>query len=121
MAKKSRDEGRVRRHKSIRKKLRGTPERPRLAVYRSLRHLSAQVIDDVSGRTLCAITTASKEVADAIQKGSKSDVASGLGKLFGKRMKEAGIDRVVFDRGGYLYHGRIKAFADGAREAGVEI
>jgi large subunit ribosomal protein L18 len=121
MANKSREEGRLKRHKSIRKRLRGTAERPRLAVYRSLRHLSAQVIDDISGKTLCSITSASKEVAGALGKSTKLESATKLGKLFGEKIKETGIERVVFDRGGSLYHGRIKAFADGAREAGVEI
>ncbi len=121
MSNKTRYQGRIRRHKSIRKNLKGTPERPRLAVYRSLRHISAQVIDDVSGNTLCAISSASKEMASAKKKGSKVEAAEDLGKIFGKKIKEAGIDRVVFDRGGFLYHGRIKAFADGARDSGVEI
>ena len=121
MAKKTRYQGRIRRHRSIRKTLRGTPEKPRLAVYRSLRHLSAQVIDDVNEKTLLAITSASKEVSSAIAQGSKVEKAESLGKLFGERMKEAGIETVVFDRGGFLYHGRIKAFADGARESGIKI
>ncbi len=121
MANKSRNEGRVKRHKSIRKKLRGTPERPRLAVYRSLRHLSAQVIDDINGTTLCSITSASKEVAASLGDVSKMESAAKLGEMFGKKIKDSGIERVVFDRGGSLYHGRIKAFAEGAREAGVEI
>jgi len=86
-----------------------------------LRHISAQVIDDVNGKTLCSISTTSKEVSSSLSNGNKVQAAESLGKLFGKQIKEAGIDSVVFDRGGYLYHGRIKAFADGAREAGVQI
>ncbi|MCA9409760.1 MAG: 50S ribosomal protein L18 [Candidatus Omnitrophica bacterium] len=121
MAKKTSFEGRVKRHKRIRKALRGTPERPRLAVFRSLRHLSAQVIDDINGKTICSIHSASKELTGSLGKGNKVEKAEALGKLFGQKIKEAGIERVVFDRGGFLYHGRVKAFADGTREAGVEI
>lgn len=120
MSTKSRESQRVARHRRVRKKVRGVPERPRLAVFRSLRHISAQVIDDVSGKTLCAVTTASKEFRAAHPDAGNVQAAAKAGELIGKRMKEAGISAVVFDRGGYLYHGRVKAFAEGAREAGIE-
>jgi large subunit ribosomal protein L18 len=119
MAQKTRAEGRIARHRRVRKKVFGTAERPRLAVFRSLRHISAQAIDDASGRTLCAVTTVSKEFKDLGAEG-KTDAAARVGKLMGEKMKAAGISSCVFDRGGYLYHGRVKAFAEATREAGIE-
>ena len=116
-------------HERIRLKLRGTAERPRLAVFRSVAHIYAQVIDDTQGRTLVSASSVSKAGADkpakgAKAKGSKSggNVASAkaIGKLVAERAKEKGIKSVVFDRGGYLYHGRVKALADAARAAGLE-
>lgn len=109
---------RVRRHLHIRKRLSGTPERPRLAVFRSLSHIYAQVIDDVEGRTLAAASD-----LDANLKGSKStktDAAKRVGALVAERAKNAGVAAVVFDRGGFHYHGRVKALADAAREAGLD-
>ena len=116
-AKQKRD-ARIRRHRRVRKHVRGTPERPRLAVYRSNKHISVQVIDDLSGRTLAAAST----VEDETRRGTAGnrDAASDVGRLIAERAKAAGIDRVVFDRGGFLYHGRIAAVADAAREAGLE-
>jgi large subunit ribosomal protein L18 len=112
---------RHRRHRRIRKRVQGTPERPRLAVYRSLRHLYAQVVDDVAARTLVSISTLDKEARDKLQ-GTKSRMERSklLGELLATRAKERGITRVAFDRGGYLYHGHVKALAEGARESGLE-
>jgi len=110
---------RVRRHLRVRKKVSGTPERPRLVVYRSLNNLEGQLVDDTRGVTLLGISTLSADVKDA---GSLNKTERGrlAGKLLAERAKEQGITSVVFDRGGYLYHGRVKAFADGAREGGLE-
>lgn len=121
MAGKSRREGRIIRHRRVRRKIRGEETRPRVAVYRSLRHISAQAIDDRAGRTLVAVTTSSKDFASKAKVTSKLEAANEAGKALGAKMKAAGISEAVFDRGGYLYHGRVKAFADGIREAGVKI
>ena len=111
-------EARRRRHRRVRKKIRGTAERPRLAVFRSNRHISAQVIDDVSGRTLAAASTVEATVgADST---GNIAAATEVGRLVAERAKSAGVDKVVFDRGGFLYHGRVAAVADAAREAGLE-
>jgi large subunit ribosomal protein L18 len=117
MALDSRHEIRRRIHKRIRKKLTGTQERPRLAVFRSLNHIYAQVIDDAQGHTLVAAGSTEKDLRG---KGGNVDGAKQIGKLVAERAKEKGITKVVFDRGGYLYHGRVKALADAAREAGLE-
>lgn len=109
---------RKRRHLRIRKRVRGTQEKPRLCVYRSLSHIYAQIIDDDSGHTMVAASDVEK-AADAKGK-RKSDVAKVVGELIGKRAKEQGITTVVFDRGGYKFHGRVKALASGAREAGLK-
>jgi len=106
---------RQRRHRRIRVKLAGTAQRPRLNVFRSLQHIYAQVIDDASGTTLAAAST-----LGADERGTKSDRARAVGKAIAERAKEKGVTAVVFDRGGYMYHGRIKALADAAREAGLE-
>ena len=103
-------------HTRIRERIQGTTERPRLNVYRSLNHIYAQVIDDSQGRTLVSAST----VADKVKTGGNVAAAKEIGKLVAERAKEKGIKRVVYDRGGYLYHGRIKALADAAREAGLE-
>jgi large subunit ribosomal protein L18 len=118
MAKAFRHEIRVRIHDRIRKKLSGTPERPRLAVYRSLNHIYAQVIDDTKGHTIVAAS--SNEKVGKKTSGGNVAGAKEIGKLIAERAKEKGIKAVVFDRGGYLYHGRVKALADAAREAGLE-
>ncbi|HEX6946658.1 MAG TPA: 50S ribosomal protein L18 [Acidimicrobiia bacterium] len=113
----SRQDARGRRHRRVRKRVRGTAERPRLAVYRSNRYIYAQIIDDVRGATLVA---ASSMEPDLRTERLTVDTAAKVGALIGSRAKEAGIDAVVFDRGGFKYHGRVKALADAAREAGLE-
>ena len=112
---------RLRRKMRIRKRLLGTPERPRLAVFRSARHIYAQVIDDTKGVTISAASSLSPEIKDrqAECKG-KVEVAKIVGELVAKRAMEKGVKKVAFDRGGYKYHGRVKALADGARESGLE-
>lgn len=115
-----RERARVRRHRRVRKRVTGTPERPRLCVFRGLRAIYAQVIDDLSGRTLAAAS--SREAGLVAEGASRRDAAAAqaVGRAVAERAKAAGITRVVFDRGGYLYHGRVKALAEGAREAGLE-
>ncbi|MCA9601379.1 MAG: 50S ribosomal protein L18 [Polyangiales bacterium] len=109
-------QGRDRRKRRIRTKVSGTVERPRLSVFRSAKHIYAQVINDAEGKTLVAISSLSKGVdAD----GKKSDAAKAVGAALAKACKEKGIEKVVFDRNGFMYHGRVKALADGAREAGL--
>ena len=112
-------EARVKRHRRVRKRVNGSTERPRLAVFRSNRHIYAQVIDDTTGRTLAAASTAEPE----LRSGSTAtvDAAKAVGQLVGERAKAAGISRVVFDRGGFRYHGRVAALCDGARAAGLEV
>ena len=106
------------RHRRVRRKLAGTAERPRLAVFRSNRHMVAQVIDDASGRTVAAASTVERDLR-AGATGNK-DAASAVGRLVAERAKAAGVSKVVFDRGGFLYHGRVAAVADAARAAGLE-
>ena len=115
-AKHKRD-ARLRRHHRVRKQVRGSAERPRLAVFRSNRHISAQVIDDRAGTTLAAASTLEADLRDG---SSNRDAAARVGKLVAERAKDAGVERVVFDRGGFLYHGRVAAVAEAAREAGLE-
>jgi large subunit ribosomal protein L18 len=117
---KLRQERRLRRHRRVRKKVVGTAERPRLVVYRSLNNIEAQLVDDGRGVTILGISTLSSDVKGAASDQSKSDRGRLAGKLLGERARAQGITKVVFDRGGYLYHGRVKAFADGAREGGLE-
>jgi large subunit ribosomal protein L18 len=107
---------RLRRHRRVRRRVTGTAERPRLAVYRSNRGIAAQLIDDGAGRTLAAASYQDKSLA----KKSRAEAPAAVGKLVAERAREAGIGTVVFDRGGYLYHGRVKALADAARENGLE-
>lgn len=109
-------EARQRRHRRIRGKIAGTAERPRLAVYRSNKGVSAQLVDDLTGRTLAAASWLGLKKSF---KGTKTEQAAEVGKLLAASAKKAGIETVVFDRGGYLYHGRVKALADGAREGGL--
>ncbi len=111
---------RKRRHLRVRKKVFGTPERPRLSVYRSNKHIYAQIIDDTKGHTLVAASTLDKELRDKLEKTWNKEAAREVGKLIGKRALEKGIKKVVFDRGGFKYHGRVKELAEGAREAGLE-
>jgi large subunit ribosomal protein L18 len=108
-----------RRHKRLRKKIEGTPDRPRLAVFRSHKHIYAQVIDDVSQHTLAAASTLEPTLKADISTGATCDASAAVGKLVAQRALEKGIEQVVFDRGGNLYHGRVKALADAAREAGL--
>lgn len=110
---------RRRRHRRVRKKVVGRPTRPRLAVYRSLAHIYAQLIDDTSQRTLAAASTLDPEARGQLAGKTKTEEARVVGRLIAERAKKAGIDTVVFDRGGYIYHGRVKALAEAAREAGL--
>lgn len=110
---------RLRRHTRVRKKISGTAETPRLSVYRSLNHIYVQVIDDVKGVTLCSASTMEKEVKGEIKDMNKTDAAKLVGKKVAERALSKGVKTVVFDRGGYLYTGRVQAVADGAREAGL--
>ncbi len=107
-------------HRRIRKKIAGTPERPRLAVYRSQAHIYAQLVDDDAGRTLCAASSLDESLADKKKKGGDVAAAKAVGQLIASRAKEKGVSAVVFDRGGFQYHGRVKALADAAREAGLK-
>ena len=124
MAKHSKDDVRVRIHSRIRLKVKGTEERPRLAVFRSLKHIYVQVIDDLHGKTLVSASTAEGKKAegtkDARRTGGNVASAKSIGKTIAERAKAKGVTQVVFDRGGYIYHGRIKALAEAAREAGLE-
>ncbi|HVA75229.1 MAG TPA: 50S ribosomal protein L18 [Acidimicrobiales bacterium] len=111
---------RARRHYRVRKKVAGTAERPRLAVFRSNKHITAQVIDDRSGRTLAAASTVEKDLRGSASGTGNKAAATTVGRLVAERAKAAGVTAVVFDRGGFLYHGRVAAVADAAREAGLE-
>jgi len=111
---------RLRRHLRVRKKVEGSPARPRLSVYRSLTHIYAQVIDDEAGRTIAAASDIEADLRGSKNGKKKTDVAKLVGELVGKRAVEQGISQVVLDRGGYRYHGRVKALADGARSAGLQ-
>jgi large subunit ribosomal protein L18 len=116
MAVKTKQQARMRRHRRVRAKVTGTTARPRLAVYRSNKTISAQVIDDSAGRTLAAASSQDKSLTSL----KRADAPAAVGKLVAERAAKAGIATVVFDRGGYLYHGRVKALADAARENGLE-
>jgi large subunit ribosomal protein L18 len=120
MSIKKREEQRERRHRRVRAHVNGTSERPRLNVYRSLSNIYAQVIDDVSGTTLCSASTVDGELKKNLDGKKKSEQAKLVGLAVAERAKAKGVTQVVFDRGGYQYHGRIKALADGAREGGLE-
>ncbi len=116
MAKKTRQELRLARHARLRKRISGTPEKPRLSVYRSLKHISAQIIDDTTGKTLVAASSLEKDLkATGNVEGAKL-----VGKALAERAKTAGLSAVIFDRGGFKYHGRVASLAEGAREAGLE-
>jgi large subunit ribosomal protein L18 len=108
------------RHTRLRRKLSGTPERPRLSVYRSLKHIYAQVVDDTQGRTLVAASTREPEIAGQLPGLRPTEQSKIVGAMLARRAVEKGISRVMFDRGGYLYHGRVKALAEGAREGGLD-
>ncbi|MBN2116778.1 MAG: 50S ribosomal protein L18 [Anaerolineales bacterium] len=120
MAKNSRSIARLRRHARVRKKLAGTAERPRLNVFKSLSAIYAQVIDDQAGRTLLSASTVDRELREKMKGLKKSEQAKLVGQALAERARSKGIETVVFDRGGYRYIGRVKAFADGAREGGLQ-
>jgi large subunit ribosomal protein L18 len=114
-----RQQARLKRKKRIRKKIHGTPQRPRLSVFRSARHMYAQVIDDTAGRTLAAASTTDQQAKDAPKFKNKIEAAKFVGKLVGERALDQGIKEVVFDRNGFLYHGRVESLSKGARKAGL--
>ncbi|MBQ9029867.1 MAG: 50S ribosomal protein L18 [Parasporobacterium sp.] len=120
ISKKSRSEVRVKKHMKLRNRFQGTAERPRLSVYRSNMHIYTQIIDDVAQKTLVSASTVQKDIKSELEKTNDVAAAAYLGKVIAERAKAAGITEVVFDRGGYVYHGKIKALADAAREAGLE-
>ena len=120
VSKKSRSEVRVNKHRKLRNRFSGTAERPRLAVFRSNNHMYAQIIDDTVGNTLVAASTVEKEVSAELEKTNNVEAAAYLGTVIAKRAIEKGINTVVFDRGGFIYQGKVKALADAAREAGLE-
>jgi large subunit ribosomal protein L18 len=120
MAKESRNDRRIARHRRTRQNLHGTPEKPRLCVFRSNKNISVQIIDDVSGHTLVAASSLDKVLKEEIKYGGNKEAAKKVGEAIAKRALEKGIETVVFDRGGSLYHGRVKELADGAREAGLK-
>ncbi len=117
---KDRAEARKRRHKRVRKKIFGTPERPRLCVFRSLKHIYAQIIDDTIGHTLVAASTLDPAIREKIKGKTKTEQAKEVGLLLAQKALAKGITKVAFDRGGYKYHGRVKALAEGARKGGLE-
>lgn len=120
VSKKSRTEVRENKHRKLRNRFSGTAERPRLAVFRSNNHMYAQIIDDTAGHTLVSASTVQKDVKAELEKTNDVAAAAYLGTVIAKRALDAGITTVVFDRGGFVYHGKIKALADAAREAGLE-
>jgi large subunit ribosomal protein L18 len=113
--------GRARRHYRVRKKVSGTSVRPRLAVFRSNKHITAQVIDDTTGRTIAAASSVEKDLRSRLAHTGNKDASTAVGKLVAERAKDAGVTKVTFDRGGFLYHGRVAAVADAARQAGLEL
>lgn len=116
----NKNQDRLKRHKRVRAKVKGTAEAPRLSVYRSLNHIYAQLIDDVNGNTLVTSSTLDKAIKDSLSGKDKKAQAYAVGELLAKKAKEKGIEAVVFDRGGYLYTGRVASLADGAREGGLK-
>jgi large subunit ribosomal protein L18 len=116
----NRNKSRKKRHRIIRKSIQGTPERPRLNVFRSSKHIYAQIIDDTQMKTITSSSTIDKDVAEKLEGMTKKEAAELVGKNIAEKAKKEGIEKVVFDRGGYLYHGRVKALADGARENGLK-
>ena len=120
VSKKSRSEVRENKHRKLRNRFSGTAERPRLAVFRSNNHMYAQIIDDTVGNTLVSASTLQKDVKAELENTDDVKAAAYLGTVIGKKAVEAGIESVVFDRGGYIYHGKVKALADAAREAGLK-
>ncbi|NOU92895.1 50S ribosomal protein L18 [Paenibacillus sp. LMG 31456] len=120
ITKADKNKARLKRHLRVRKKIQGTAERPRLNIFRSSKHMYAQLIDDVSGVTIASASTQDKDLKDGIGNGGNIEAARKVGSLIAERAKTTGVVKVVFDRGGYLYHGRVQALADAAREAGLE-
>ena len=120
VSKESSNKRRLDRHKRMRNNLNGTSEKPRFDVFRSSKHIYVQVIDDTQGVTLASASSAEKEIKEAISGKTKTEAAKIIGQIAAERAKAKGIEKVVFDRGGYIYHGRVKAVADGAREAGLD-
>ena len=120
VSKKSRSEVRVNKHRKLRNRLAGTTECPRLAVFRSNNHMYAQIIDDTVGKTLVAASTLEADIKKELEKTNNVDAAAYVGKVIGERAVEKGIKEVVFDRGGFIYQGKVQALADAAREAGLE-
>ncbi|MBI5560370.1 MAG: 50S ribosomal protein L18 [Deltaproteobacteria bacterium] len=116
---KKRTSGWDRRKKRVGKKITSTPDRPRLNVYRSNRHIYAQIVEDMAGKTIIAASTMTEAIKDEVSKLSKTDAARKVGEYIGRLAKEKGVGKVVFDRSGYLYHGRVKALADGVRASGI--
>jgi len=121
ITKRSRNEMRLIRHRRLRRKISGTPERPRLAVFRSLNHIYAQMIDDTVGHTLVSASTLDKELREKLASTKDMEAAKAVGELIAKRALEKGIKEAVFDRGGHKFHGRVKALAEAARNAGLKI
>jgi large subunit ribosomal protein L18 len=117
---KTREERRERRHRRVRAKVHGTAERPRLVVHRSINHVEGQVVDDVSGRTLVGLSTLDAALREKRGELNKTEASHAAGKALAEKAREMGVTKVVFDRGGYVYHGRVKAFAEGAREGGLD-
>ena len=120
VSKKNRSEVRVNKHRRIRSRLSGTPEQPRLAVFRSNNHMYAQIIDDVAGNTIVSASTLQADVKEGLAKTNNVEAAAKLGEVIAKKALDNGIKTVVFDRSGYIYQGKVKALADAAREAGLE-
>lgn len=118
--KRSRNEARLKRHGRIRNRISGTADCPRLSVFRSNRHMYAQLIDDVAQHTLCSASTMDKELAGGIENKSDVEAAKAIGKAIAARAKDKGITQIVFDRSGYIYHGKVKALAEAAREGGLQ-
>ena len=120
MARKTKEEIRAKRHARVRKNIFGTPERPRLCVFRSNKNISCQIIDDVNGVTLAAASSLDKELKAEVAYGGNKEAAKKVGKAIAKKDAEKGISEVAFDRGGFIYHGRVKELAEGAREGGLK-
>ena len=114
------DDQRLKRKKRIRKKVNGTTERPRMSIFRSAKHIYVQVVDDTKGATLVHLSTLSKDLKSGATEANKTDAAKLVGQAIAKACKDKGIDKVAFDRNGFIYHGRVKALADAAREAGLD-
>ena len=117
---KTREQRRVRRHRRVRAKVHGSAERPRLVVHRSINHVEGQVVDDVAGRTLTGLSTLDAGLREKRGEMNKTEASRAAGKALAEKAREMGVTKVVFDRGGYVYHGRVKAFAEGAREGGLD-